>query len=60
MFGERLAPPDLVDTLAERRGRRPPAVLDPIEGLTDETEDEDYLTLMTENLDALRTANGCP
>jgi zinc transport system substrate-binding protein len=49
----------LVDTLARDAGVAT-AVLDPIEGLTDETEGEDYLTLMTHNLDALRAANGCP
>lgn len=59
VFGERLAPPALVDTLARDAGVAT-AVLDPIEGLTDETEGEDYLTLMTQNLDALREANGCP
>ena len=59
VFGERLAPPALVDTLASDTGVTT-AVLDPVEGLTDETEDEDYLTLMAENLDALRAANGCP
>ena len=36
------------------------AVLDPIEGLSDETADEDYLSLMRENLAALEEANGCP
>lgn len=59
VFGERLAPPALVDTLAGDTGVTT-AVLDPVEGLTPETDDEDYLTLMAENLDALRTANGCP
>jgi len=59
VFGEQLAPPALVDTLARDAGVTT-AVLDPIEGLTDETEGEDYLTLMTQNLDALREANGCP
>jgi zinc transport system substrate-binding protein len=34
-------------------------VLDPIEGLTEETADEDYLSLMRANLDALVKANGC-
>ena len=34
-------------------------MLDPIEGLTDETADEDYLSLMRENLAALQEANGC-
>jgi zinc transport system substrate-binding protein len=59
VFGERLAPPALVDTLARDTGVTT-AVLDPVEGLTDETEGEDYISLMTQNLDALRTANGCP
>ncbi len=34
-------------------------VLDPVEGLTDATADDDYLTLMRANLQALTTANGC-
>lgn len=34
-------------------------VLDPIEGLSDATAGEDYLSLMESNLEALRTANGC-
>ena len=59
VFGERLAPPELVDTLARDAGVTT-EVLDPIEGLTDETEGEDYLTLMAQNLDVLRNANGCP
>lgn len=35
------------------------AVLDPVEGLTDATADEDYLSLMESNLEAIRTANAC-
>ncbi|WP_420813405.1 metal ABC transporter substrate-binding protein [Nocardioides albidus] len=34
-------------------------VLDPIEGLTDATAGEDYLSLMRANLQAISTANGC-
>ncbi|MCR1782276.1 metal ABC transporter substrate-binding protein [Nocardioides carbamazepini] len=34
-------------------------VLDPVEGLTDATTDEDYLTLMQANLGAIVAANGC-
>ena len=34
-------------------------VLDPIEGLSDATSGEDYLSLMKANLTALQTANGC-
>ncbi|MAS53599.1 MAG: zinc ABC transporter substrate-binding protein [Pimelobacter sp.] len=58
VFGERLASPRLTQTLAEDAGVRT-AVLDPIEGLSDETADEDYLSLMQANLAALREANGC-
>jgi zinc transport system substrate-binding protein len=35
------------------------AVLDPVEGLTEDTEGEDYLSLMRVNLTALEEANGC-
>ena len=48
----------MADSLAGDLGLET-AVLDPIEGLSDETADEDYLSLMGENLAALRTANGC-
>jgi zinc transport system substrate-binding protein len=59
VFSERLAPPELSQTLAKDAGVRT-AVLDPVEGLSDETTDEDYLSLMKQNLSALRLANGCP
>jgi len=58
VFGERLASPRLTETLADDMGVST-AVLDPIEGLTDDTADEDYLSLMTTNLTALQEANGC-
>ncbi|WP_168929608.1 zinc ABC transporter substrate-binding protein [Nocardioides sp. GY 10127] len=58
VFGERLAPASLSRTLADDAGVTT-AVLDPIEGLTDETADEDYLSLMQENLAALEKADGC-
>ena len=50
--------PDLAEALAGDLGLKT-AVLDPIEGLTDATEGEDYLSLMQQNLDAIREANGC-
>ncbi len=59
MFSERLVSPRLSQTLADDMGITT-AVLDPIEGLSDETADEDYLSLMRENLSALELANGCP
>lgn len=58
VFSERLASPRLTESLAADLGIRS-AVLDPVEGLTEETADEDYLSLMRANLAALREANGC-
>lgn len=58
VFSERLASPRLTESLATDLGIST-AVLDPIEGLTDETADEDYLSLMRANLAALQQANGC-
>lgn len=58
VFSERLAPRQLTASLADDLDIGT-AVLDPAEGLTDETADDDYLSLMEQNLDALRTANGC-
>ncbi len=59
VFSERLVSPRLSQTLADDMGIST-AVLDPIEGLSDETAQEDYLSLMRENLSALELANGCP
>ena len=58
VFYERLVSPDVAQALAADLGVST-AVLDPVEGLTEDTEDEDYLTLMRENLAALEEANGC-
>jgi zinc transport system substrate-binding protein len=58
VFSERLASPVMAQTLARDLGIETD-VLDPIEGLGDETADEDYLSLMRSNLEAIRTANGC-
>ena len=58
VFTERLASPKMADTLADDLGVETD-VLDPIEGLSDETAGEDYLSLMRENLSALQQANGC-
>jgi len=58
IFAETLASPALARTLAEEVGVRT-AVLDPVEGLSDATADEDYLSLMRSNLAALKRANGC-
>ena len=58
VFSETLASPAMADTLAGDLGLKT-AVLDPVEGLSDATADEDYLSLMRGNLAALRDANGC-
>ncbi len=58
IFHERLVSPAVAEALANDLGVET-AVLDPIEGLTDDTADQDYLSLMRANLDALEEANGC-
>ncbi|MDQ6527043.1 metal ABC transporter substrate-binding protein [Nocardioides sp. LHD-245] len=58
VFSETLVSPKLAETLAGDLGIAS-KVLDPIEGLTEDTADQDYLSLMRSNLAALRTANGC-
>ena len=58
VFSERLVSPRLSQSLATDMGITT-AVLDPIEGLSDRTADEDYLSLMKQNLAALRKANAC-
>jgi zinc transport system substrate-binding protein len=58
VFSERLASPRLTAALADDVGVDT-AVLDPIEGRDEDTADEDYLSLMRENLAALEEANGC-
>ena len=58
LFSERLASRKFAQSIADDVGIRT-AVLDPIEGLSDATADQDYLSLMRTNLSALRNANGC-
>jgi zinc transport system substrate-binding protein len=60
VFFERLVSPRLADTVAREVGAHT-AVLDPIEGLTpsEQRTGETYLTLMRENLAALRKALAC-
>ena len=58
VFSESLVSPEMAEQLADDTGVKS-AVLDPIEGLSDETADEDYLSLMRANLSALEEANGC-
>lgn len=58
IFTEELVSPAIADTIAQETGATT-ATLDPIEGLSDATEDETYLTLMRKNLDTLKKANSC-
>ncbi len=60
VFSETLASPKMSETLAGDLGIET-AVLDPLEGLTEEASDsdEDYLSIMQANLSALEKANGC-
>jgi zinc transport system substrate-binding protein len=58
IFTERLVSPAVAQAVARETGATT-AVLDPIEGLSDETSGEDYLSLMRANLSASRTANDC-
>ena len=60
VFFERLISPKLAETVAREAGVKT-AVLDPIEGLTPSEAKQgfDYLTLMRQNLQALRQELGC-
>ena len=58
VFSESLVSPDTAETLARDAGVET-AVLDTVEGLSDGTADEDYVSLMRANLDVLRKANRC-
>ena len=58
VFSETLASAQMAETLSADLGLET-AVLDPVEGLSAETADEDYLSLMRQNLEALQQANGC-
>ena len=61
IFTESLLPRDLAETLAREAGGLRTAVLDPIEGFTEEQVDAgaDWSTVMLDNLDALAEALGC-
>ncbi|MEV4814107.1 metal ABC transporter substrate-binding protein [Micromonospora avicenniae] len=58
IFFETLVSPKIAETIAAEVGAKT-AVLDPIEGLTDDSGSSDYLSVMRTNLQALRTALGC-
>lgn len=56
IFFETLASPKVAETLADELGVET-AVLDPLEGLTDDTQD--YVSVAKTNLETLRTALSC-
>jgi zinc transport system substrate-binding protein len=58
VFSERLATRELADVLASDLGLRT-AVLDPVEGPSDDSSDDDYFSLMRDNLRAVQEANDC-
>lgn len=58
IFTEELVSPAIADTIAKETGAKT-ATLDPIEGLSDATKGQTYLTLMHKNLETLREANSC-
>lgn len=58
VYTETLVDPAVAETVAEEAGART-AVLDPIEGLTDESQGEDYLQVMRANLATLQEGQSC-
>jgi zinc transport system substrate-binding protein len=60
IFTEPLLPRDVAETLARETGAGV-ATLDPLESLTDDqlADGEDYVSVMEDNLDALRDGLGC-
>lgn len=58
IFTEELVSPAIAKTVAAETGAKI-ATLDPIEGLSDETAHENYLTLMAKNLAVIEKANNC-
>lgn len=58
VYTETLVSPDVAETLAEETGART-AVLDPLEGLGDESAGEDYGAVMRANLEVLQDGQPC-
>jgi zinc transport system substrate-binding protein len=58
VYTETLVDPAVAETVAEEAGVRT-AVLDPIEGLTDDSAGEDYLQVMRANLATLQEGQSC-
>lgn len=58
VYFETLVSPDVAETVAAEAGVET-AVLDPLEGLTDDSEGADYLEVMRANLENLRAGQSC-
>jgi zinc transport system substrate-binding protein len=58
IFSETLVSPAVAEAIAGDLGLATD-VLDPIEGITDQSQGNDYLSVMSANLAALRKAGGC-
>ncbi|MDR0960316.1 MAG: metal ABC transporter substrate-binding protein [Propionibacteriaceae bacterium] len=58
VFFETLTSPEVAETIARDAGLATD-VLDPVEGITDQSHGSDYAEIMESNLTALRSANGC-
>ncbi|KRE37955.1 ABC transporter substrate-binding protein [Janibacter sp. Soil728] len=58
VYAETLVPADVAKTIARDSGAKV-AVLDPIEGLTDESAGSDYVEIMRSNLATVRKGQGC-
>jgi zinc transport system substrate-binding protein len=59
VYTETLVDPSVAETVADEAGVRT-AVLDPLEGLTDESEGDDYLAVMRSDLATLQEGQSCP
>lgn len=59
IYYETLISPAIAETVATETGART-EVLDPIEGLTDQSQGDDYLEVMRANLANLRSGQSCP
>jgi zinc transport system substrate-binding protein len=58
IFYETLVSPEVAETVAGETGATT-AVLDPLEGLTDDSAGDDYLSVMRSNLQTLQRGLGC-
>ncbi len=58
VYAETLVPRDLAETIAREAGAEV-AVLDPIEGITDESAGEDYFEVMHSNLEVIQEGQRC-